>query len=339
MEERTVWAIRAGFAGQADHVFLDHDQIALSSVEVDDDVSTLPPTRGAFKDRLIESYAVLAPSSIPIHAGQLYRFVHEMRIGDNVIYPRKCDRTLYWGEIAGPYIYDITESAEFAHRRSVRWIRNLSRDLFSQAALYELGSTLTVFQVRSHVDELIRKFETEAGRFGNAPACEDAEDACVRDIAETTIDFISRKLKSELKGYPLELFVADLFRAMGYRARTTRAVRDEGVDIVAHRDELGIEPPILKIQVKAREANVGPDIVKAFYAMIDDRDVGIFITTSGYTAAALDFAKTRGNLKLVGGVELIRLIQKYYDRLDLKYRQQIPLRQVLVPDVELAAAM
>ncbi len=67
--------------------------------------------------------------------------------------------------------------------------------------------------------------------------------------------------------------------------------------------------------------------------MIHDRDVGIFITTGGYTAAALEFGRTKGNLKLVDGVEFVSLIEKYYDALDLKFRKQIPLRRMLVPDV------
>ena len=99
----------------------------------------------------------------------------------------------------------------------------------------------------------------------------------MRDIGETTRDFISRRIKTDLKGYALEPFVAALFRAMGYAAQATRRSRDDGVDVIAHRDELGIEPPILKIQVKAHEASIGADAVKAFYAMVEERDVGIFI--------------------------------------------------------------
>ncbi len=124
---------------------------------------------------------------------------------------------------------------------------------------------------------------------------------------------------------------------MGYNACATRRHRDEGVDVIAHRDELGIEPPIVKIQVKAHDANIGADSVKAFYAMVAERDVGIFITTGDYTASAADFARNKGNLKLVDGLGFVDLIQKYYDRLDLKFRRQIPLRQVLVPDVSAEA--
>ena len=84
--------------------------------------------------------------------------------------------------------------------------------------------------------------------------------------------------------------------------------------------------------MKTNEANIGADAVKAFYAMVEDRDVGVFITTGGFSQSALDFARNRGNLKLVPGVDLIGLIQKHYDCLSPQNRQQIPLRRVLAPD-------
>ena len=333
METKRIWAVRAGNFGQADHIFLDLNQLAISFTEVGGDVSHLPATRGAFKEAFGRSETPLRQTSIPAQAGQLYRFVHEMRIGDNVIYPRKSDRTLRWGEVTGPYLFDRDRSVEFAHRRSVAWLGKMSRDLFTQGALYEIGSIMTLFEVKSFADEFRRKFE--GPRLDAGSADDESEDLAVRDIAETTRDFISRKLKTDLKGYPMEPFIADLFCAMGYRSQATRSVRDDGIDVIAHRDELGIEPPILKIQVKVQEANIAADVVKAFYAMVHERDVGIVITTGGFTQAALDFARTKGNLKLVDGVALVELIQRHYDRLQLKYRQQIPLRRVLVPDLAL----
>lgn len=336
MDQARVWAIRAGSAGQADHIFLDQQQIALSCVEVGGDVSALPASRGAFKDAFNRGAGEDQASSAPALAGQVYRFVHEMRIGHRVIYPRKSDRTLRWGEIVGPYVYEAQGGVEqgadggvdFAHRRAVRWMGRLSRDDFTQGALYEMGATLSLFEVRSFAAEFWRKFEA-----GHEQAEDEPEESAVRDIAETTNDFIARKLRTQFKGFPMEPLIADLFRAMGYRAHATRKTRDDGIDVIAHRDELGIEPPILKIQVKAHDGNIGADPVKAFYAMIQDRDVGVFITTGGYSASAVDFARTRGNLKLMNGVELIGLIQKYYDALDPRRRRPIPLRRVLVPDV------
>jgi restriction system protein len=330
-----IWAVRAGDGAGGDSLFLNSNQIALSFAEAAEDLSALPPNRGAFKEMFGRS-PDSKPSAIPIQAGQLYRFVHEMSIGDDVIYPRRADRTLHWGTVVGPYFFEATDGAGFAHRRAVRWKSRLSRDAFSQGALYELGSTLTLFEVKSFADEFRGKFEDTQVEEAGVAGEDDVEGAIVRDICETTRDFIAKKIKTDLKGFPFEPFMADLFRAMGYKAHATRNVRDDGVDIIAHRDELGIEPPILKIQVKVVDANVSADCVKAFYAMVQERDVGIFVTTGGYSSSALSFANTKGNLKLMNGAELVELIQKYYDGLDLKYRKQIPLRRVLVPDVPFA---
>ena len=248
MDCKRVWAVRAGAAGQADCVFLERSQIAIAFADASEDLSALAPTRGAFKQMFGRS-GDAKPSAIPIQAGQLYRFVHELSIGDNIVYPRRADRTLHWGEIAGPYVFDADGSEEFAHRRAVRWIGKMSRDALSQGALYEIGAALTLFEVKSFAAEFRRKFEPAEISDPSALLDEDAEIDILRDISESTRDFIAKKIKTDLKGFPFEPFMADLFRAMGYRAHATRNVRDDGIDIIAHRDELGIEPPILKIPV------------------------------------------------------------------------------------------
>lgn len=337
METVRIWAIRAGSADQADSIFLEQGQIAISSVAIDDDIGSLPPMRMAFKQLLTDTNENVDPATVPASAGQMYRFVHEIRIGDRVIYPRRTDRTLHWGRIVGPYMYDGECRSGFAHRRQIEWIGTAPRDDFSPGALYELGSTMGLFRIREFALELLKAFEPEDA-YDVLRNCEhyDADrEGMPRDICETTNDYIAKRLRTELKGFRMEPFIADLFRAMGYRARATRAVKDEGVDVIAHRDELGIEPPILKIQVKSTGSNISADSVKAFYAMVQERDVGIFVSIGNFTAPAREFARTKGNLKLMTGVELIGLIMKYYDALDLGYRQQIPLRRVLVPDVML----
>ncbi|MFV0279742.1 MAG: restriction endonuclease [Rhodoblastus sp.] len=334
MEAKRIWCVRAGAGGEADFLFLKKNQLAISMGEIGDDAGRLPPVRDAFKEAFSRAMPDARPGSVPISAGQLYRFVHEMRIGDNVVYPRKSDRTVRWGEVVAPYVYDVEGLGDFAHRRCVRWFGKLSRDSFSQGALYELGSALTFFEVKSFAEEFREKF-ADPDRVADmqaSPRQDETEGGVLRDIEETTRDFISKRIKTDLKGSALEPFVAALFRAMGYNARSTRAVRDDGVDVIAHRDELGIEPPILKIQVKSHEANICADHVKAFYAMVQERDVGIFITTGDYTASASNFARSKGNLKLIDGSGFVELIQKYYDQLDMASREMIRLRRVLVPD-------
>ena len=51
--------------------------------------------------------------------------------------------------------------------------------------------------------------------------------------------------------------VGNLLEAMGYRTRVSPEGPDKGIDIVVFRDELGLHPPIIKVQVKSGEGNVG----------------------------------------------------------------------------------
>jgi restriction system protein len=336
MDRKRLWCVRAGPSGEADPIFMARAKIAIGSNDIEDDAGMLPAARAAFKVLVAQTNQTLSPSSIPAVAGQLFRFVHEMKVGDAVVYPRKVDRTVRLGEVIGSYVFETAGSAEFAHRRAVRWQGRLSRDLFSPGARFELSAVLSFFEIKTHAREILGRFAQPNTSDIVLPSSEAGQALCTEsahDLAEATRIFIARRLQSEFKGVPLEHLVADLFRAMGYRAHTTRASRDDGIDVVAHRDELGIEPPIVKIQVKARDANLGADMVKAFAAMVQDRDIGIVITTGGFTQAATDFAQSKCNLKLMDGVGLVELIQKFYDQLDVKYRRQIPLRQVLVPDL------
>jgi len=46
--------------------------------------------------------------------------------------------------------------------------------------------------------------------------------------------------------------------------RVTKASGDAGVDVIAHRDELGFEPPLIKVQCKQTLGTNGrPDVQKA----------------------------------------------------------------------------
>ena len=79
--------------------------------------------------------------------------------------------------------------------------------------------------------------EAQIGRF---------RDAIVPPV-ETTRDFVLKRLAQELKGHPFAHFVAHLLNTMGYRTRVSPEGVDGGIDIVAHKDELGFEPPIIKV--------------------------------------------------------------------------------------------
>jgi restriction system protein len=89
--EVTIWGIHGGRTGDADRLFLRDNVVAVGWVKMGD-LSAIRPDREAFKAKVAEVYPDAKPGAIPNNAGQLFRFVHEMKVGDIVAYPSRGDR-------------------------------------------------------------------------------------------------------------------------------------------------------------------------------------------------------------------------------------------------------
>ena len=104
---------------------------------------------------------------------------------------------------------------------------------------------------------------------------------------------------------------------------------DEGIDIIAHRDELQMEPPIIKIQVKSGAGSVGGPEVRELYGNIATGEIGLVVTLGSFARQALDFAKSKSNLRLIDGTELIDLVLEHYEQLDPRYKAILPRWQAI----------
>lgn len=330
--DANIWGIHAGKTGDADRLFLTGNCIAVGWAKMGD-LSLLSPDREAFKARVAEVYPEKKPGAIPNNAGQLYRFVHEIQIDDFVVYPSKRDRHIHLGRVRGAYRFDMASEPGYPNVRAVTWLRSLPRTHFSQGALYEIGSAMSLFLVKNYADEFRVAIEGKAPP--QSPVDQDETVAAVaEDIEETTRDFVLKKLAQDLKGHPFAEFVAHLLNTMGYRTRTSPEGPDGGIDIVAHKDELGFEPPIVKVQVKSTEGSIGDPVVSALYGKVDNGEFGLLVTLGTFTAQAKSFARSKTNLRLVDGDDLLELIFQHYDQFDSRYKSVLPLRRVYIPDRE-----
>lgn len=329
MKEITVWGIHAGKTGDAESLFLNKNVIAIGWDKVDD-LSKLKDNREAFKDAVAKAYPDKKPNSIPNNAGQLFRFIHEMKVNDLVIYPSKRKREVHIGKITGEYSYDQTYEKTYPHRRAVKWLKSFQRTNFTQGALYEIGSAMSLFQVKNFSDEFVNAIE---GKPVPQPIAKDeTADYAIENIEQTTRDFILKKLSQEMKGHPLADFVANLLNALSYKTRTSPVGPDGGIDIIAHKDELGLEPPIIKVQVKSSDSNIGDKDVSALSGKVSDKEYGLFVTLAKFTNQAINFAKNKSNLRLIDGDELIELILSNYEKLDSRYKGLLPLKKVYIPE-------
>lgn len=327
--DKIVWGIHGGRDGDADSLFVKKNVIAIGWTEMGD-VGKLPADRDAFKEELQKVRPDRKPGYYPVAAGQIYRFVHEMKVGDLVIYPSRRDRHIHIGEVVGNYEYRPDLEEEYPQVRKVKWLKEVPRTTFSQAALYEIGSAMSFFQVKNYAEEFVEILE---GKPVSQGIVENEQVASItEDIEDQTRDFVIKQLTRSLKGLPLEEFIAHLLEKMGYKARLSRP-GEPSVDIIAHKDELGFEPPIIKVQVKSSEGKIGDRDVSALYGKVESGEFGLLVTLGEFTPPAITFAGSKSNLRLIDGSELVNLIFEYYEKFDSKYKGILPLKKVYVPQV------
>lgn len=118
-----------------------------------------------------------------------------------------------------------------------------------------------------------------------------------------------------------EKLVIDLLVAMGYggdfedAAKVTQLSNDGGIDGIIKEDALGLDKVYLQAK-RWKESNIvgAPDIHKFMGALMSiGASKGVYITTSGFSKAALDVVASNKSLKLVliDGKQLAKYMIKY----------------------------
>lgn len=324
--EVTIWGIHGGKTGDAETLFLKKNHIAIGWARLGD-LNALKGDRDAFRAQVAARYADKKPTAILNYASQLYRFAHEMKTGDLIIYPSRKSHLVHIGRVDGPYKYDPSIQAGYPDLRQVKWLKSLPRTHFSLGALYEIGAAMSLFQVKNHADEFRAVLDDKAPD----AVVDDTVGEVRENIEETTRDFILRQLAHALKGQALKEFVAHLLATMGYHRGSTYGAEDSGIDLIVYRDELGLDAPA-KVQVKAGETNVGDPVVTALCGKIADGEYGMLVTLGKFTPGAFNLIKSKPNLRLIDGDEIVDLVLEHYEQLDVRYKSLFPLKRVYIPD-------
>jgi restriction system protein len=149
-----------------------------------------------------------------------------------------------------------------------------------------------------------------------APASpDDRLGEAISELRNSVAAEISESLRSVSPTF-FETIVLDLLHRMGYGTSRTDLKRvggtgDGGIDGVISLDRLGLEK--VYIQAKRWQQTVGRPEVQAFYGALAGQraNKGVFITTSAYTAQAVEFARSVEKIVLVDGRRLAELMIEY----------------------------
>ena len=190
--------------------------------------------------------------------GQVFRFAHEMQVGDPVVYPIKGSRDILIGEIAGPYHWadDDRKLVEnnYCNIRKVKWLKRVPRIAFSQDALHSFYGFSSVATADDYLEEVIAVLKGDKAAISTSKTdgsnmktdSEPAEELPKFNLAERAVDetedYLLRQWSRTTQQF--EHVVAAVFRAMGYTAQVQQGTHDLGVDVIAHPDPLGVQPPL-----------------------------------------------------------------------------------------------
>lgn len=310
----TVWGVHMG--GHVSDRPTEGSYVAIGWQELGD-LRAIPADREAFKVALRESMRDVKDGAVPVYAGLLFRFVHEIQAGDIVVYPSKHDRMVNIGRFTGEASYAPDDPDEYPNRRTVEWLGHFPRTDFTQSALNEIGSFITLFRVRVHAAEFLAKvnlgpapdqIEVRPETQEDAADDDTATEAVARQAEGTTSDFVIRRIMSGMTGHEFEHFVAHILECMGYTTRVTTKSGDGGVDVIAHMDALGFQPPIVKVQCKRRTEQTPRPDVDQLLGTLGEGEYGLYVNLGSYARGAVELERNRAKLRLIDGEQFVEML-------------------------------
>jgi len=150
------------------------------------------------------------------------------------------------------------------------------------------------------------------------------------DIEQKAIEGLQQYINAK-NPYEFQELVAALLRGMGYYTPFVAPKgKDGGVDVMAYRDPLGTQSPRIQVQIKHKESSASVQEVRQLMGLLQkEGDVGIFVSTSGFTPDARMAARgSHVHVELIDLNRFISLWQEFYEKLKDEDKSLLPLRPI-----------
>lgn len=339
MTEKPLWMVRAGAGGGFFDEFQQQGLVAVGWVEVGS-LSNFR-TREIFIEAVRRAYPMYKQGAVAITAGQLFRFVQEMRPGDRVLTYNPEARQYLLGTIVGGYSYEPNRLPALPNVRLVQWETEVDRDHLSVSTRNSLGAISTLFLLPPSAASEIERVAQNPGATNSSaapvtattePLAEEAQvDDLYKDAQAKAFEFTKDKVNL-LDWEEMQELVAGLLRAMGYKTRISPRGPDQGKDIIASPDGFGFEEPRIIVEVKHRNSAMGAPEIRSFLGGRHERDRGLYVSTGGFSKEArYEAERARIPLTLMDLDDLVNTLLIYYEQMDLDSQRLVPLRKVYWP--------
>jgi len=331
---KRMWMVRAGRGAESIDDFIEKGVVAIGW----DGLGDIPKgaTRDDISKKLIAENPTRSKSIVANNAGQLWRYINEIEVGDYVVSYDPGRRVYHVGEIKTNARWAPGEVEELPRVRNVKWHGEVARDIVSTNSKNTLGAISTLFLLSEDAtQELLAKLKAgSASQAAPDTTVEEEEETqdIARDLRAKSREFIKDKI-SRLDWQEMQELVAGLLRAMGYKTRISPSGPDRGKDILASPDGFGFESPRILVEVKHRpnETIKAPDI-RSFLGGRHKDDKGLYVSTGGFSKDAR-YEADRASIPLVllDLDDLVKEILRHYKDMDMDARSLIPLTNIYWP--------
>lgn len=304
----TAWLIRAGREARYASDWFANGYIAIYWQLNDLDIAGA--ARQEVRDMVDAIYADSSQQARAMITGQVHRFGSVMQTGD--------------------------DEHDSRYSRPVIWRTVASRDKLADTSKNSLGTIATLSQIG---DDVFADLTAAAGTSDDSPSApaqaadnETTDDDETRRItANEGIEKIKDRIVA-LSWEDMESLVAGLLRAMGYRTALTSKGGDQGRDVIASSDGLGLTSPRIIVEVKHRGNPMGAPAVRSFIGGLHDSDKGLYVSTGGFTKEALyEAERSRVPVTLLNLDQFARVFVDNYETTDLETSALLPLTRIYWP--------
>ena len=210
--------------------------------------------------------------------------------------------------------------------RDVEWLGDISRDKLNIATKNTLGAISTLFNINKDAkNDILNVYE------GKEKPGIDGGSILIEELEDKSKEFIKDFVNS-LDAYQMQDLVAALLRAMGYKTIVSPPGPDRGKDIIASPDGLGLENPVIVVEVKHRNQTMSAPDIRSFKGALKKTNKGIYVSTGGFTSEA-KYEAERSEIPIIlrDLDTLVKFIIQYYDNFDADGRSLLPLKKIYWP--------
>lgn len=293
-------------------------------------------TKDEIKNIVNEKYPFNSKSQNAIIVSQVYKFASEVKIGDYVLSYNPSTRNYLLGEITSNYIFSDVISNEFdeddySDIRNVKWLNEIPRDKLKVQTKNTLGSISTLFSINENTQKDILSIHNGESSLGEDEPDNEDVSILMDEIEDKSKEFIKDMVNS-LNPYDMQDLVAALLRAMGYKTIVSPRGPDRGKDIIASPDGLGLEDPVIVVEVKHQSGSMSSQKIRSFKGALKKSNKGIYVSTGGFTTdAKYEAERSEIPIILMDLDTLVKFIMQYYDNFDSNGRSLLPLKKIYWP--------